>query len=72
MAKAPTAQVGVFVGNAWDPQEGRETPWIDKGVVRLPPAGKRHGGCAPRRGLLVGHRATPSDAFSSFPPVQVG
>lgn len=23
------AKVGVFVGNAWDPQEGRETPWID-------------------------------------------
>ena len=23
------ARVGVFVGNAWDPQEGRETPWID-------------------------------------------
>jgi hypothetical protein len=21
--------VAVFVGNAWDPQEGRETPWID-------------------------------------------
>jgi len=25
----PTARVGVFVGNAWDPHEGRETPWID-------------------------------------------
>jgi hypothetical protein len=25
----PQARVGVFVGNAWDPQEGRETPWID-------------------------------------------
>ncbi|MCY4234690.1 MAG: DUF499 domain-containing protein [Bacteroidetes bacterium] len=24
-----TARVGVFVGNAWDPVEGRETPWID-------------------------------------------
>ncbi len=23
------ARVGVFVGNAWDPSEGRETPWID-------------------------------------------
>ena len=29
MAKAPAARVGVFVGNAWDPGEGRETPWID-------------------------------------------
>ncbi len=29
IAKAPSARVGVFVGNAWDPVEGRETPWID-------------------------------------------
>ena len=26
---APAARVGVFVGNAWDPEKGRETPWID-------------------------------------------
>ena len=25
----PDARVGVFVGNAWDPSEGKETPWID-------------------------------------------
>lgn len=25
----PTAKVAVFVGNAWDGGEGRETPWID-------------------------------------------
>lgn len=25
----PQARVAVFVGNAWDPQDGRETPWID-------------------------------------------
>ena len=25
----PQARVGVFVGNAWDPQVGRETPWLD-------------------------------------------
>ena len=25
----PSAKVGVFVGNAWDPEDGRETPWID-------------------------------------------
>lgn len=25
----PEARVAVFVGNAWDPAEGRETPWID-------------------------------------------
>ena len=36
-------RVAVFVGNAWDPQDGRETPWIDiarqlagdKGVAAL-------------------------------------
>ena len=44
--KAPRIQVGVFVGNAWDPSQGRETPWIDlarqlageKGVAALGPA----------------------------------
>ena len=25
----PKARVGVFVGNAWDPTPGAETPWID-------------------------------------------
>jgi hypothetical protein len=25
----PAAKVAVFVGNAWDPQPGKETPWID-------------------------------------------
>ena len=43
IAEAPPARVGVFVGNAWDPAEGRETPWIDlarqlagdKGVAAL-------------------------------------
>lgn len=29
LAAVPEAKVGVFVGNAWDPREGRETPWID-------------------------------------------
>lgn len=29
IAQAPPVRVGVFVGNAWDPTEGRETPWID-------------------------------------------
>ena len=42
----PQAKVAVFVGNAWDPQPGRETPWIDlarqlagdAGVMALGPA----------------------------------
>ena len=25
----PATKTAVFVGNAWDPQNGRETPWID-------------------------------------------
>ena len=29
IAEAPAARVGVFVGNAWDPAPGRETPWLD-------------------------------------------
>ena len=29
IAEAPPTRVGVFVGNAWDPAESRETPWID-------------------------------------------
>ena len=29
LAEAPSVRVGVFVGNAWDPTQGRETPWID-------------------------------------------
>lgn len=29
LPQVPKAAVGVFVGNAWDPQEGRETPWLD-------------------------------------------
>lgn len=45
---APQAKVGIFVGNAWDPHEGKETPWIDlarqlagdKGVSLLGPSAK--------------------------------
>jgi hypothetical protein len=29
LADVPRARVGVFVGNAWDPAAGAETPWID-------------------------------------------
>ena len=29
VVEVPAARVGVFVGNAWDPAQGRETPWID-------------------------------------------
>src|SRR5271156_6838208 len=29
LSEVPTAKVAVFVGNAWDGSEGRETPWID-------------------------------------------
>ncbi len=48
VAAVPKAKVAVFVGNAWDPRDGRETPWIDiarqlaadKGVEALGPAAK--------------------------------
>jgi hypothetical protein len=29
VSAAPKAKVATFVGNAWDPQPGYETPWID-------------------------------------------
>lgn len=29
LSEVPKAAVAVFVGNAWDPQPGRETPWLD-------------------------------------------
>jgi len=29
LRSVPEARVAVFVGNAWDSHEGRETPWID-------------------------------------------
>jgi hypothetical protein len=29
LSEVPTAKVAVFVGNAWDGGQGRETPWID-------------------------------------------
>ncbi|MFY9542495.1 MAG: DUF499 domain-containing protein, partial [Dethiobacteria bacterium] len=46
LSRVPAAKVAAFVGNAWDPQEGRETPWIDlawqlageSGVRELGPA----------------------------------
>lgn len=48
LTAVPQAKVAVFVGNAWDPREGRETPWIDvayqlagaEGVATLGPAAK--------------------------------
>lgn len=48
LTEAPKAKVAVFVGNAWDPQPGRETPWIDiarqlagdEGVAVLGPSAK--------------------------------
>ncbi len=48
LSDVPTAKVAVFVGNAWDGREGRETPWIDiarqlageAGVAALGPSAK--------------------------------
>jgi hypothetical protein len=43
LREIPQAKVAVFVGNAWDPEPGKETPWLDiarqlageKGVAAL-------------------------------------
>jgi hypothetical protein len=48
LAAVPHTKAAVFVGNAWDPREGRETPWVDvarqlagdKGVAELGQAAK--------------------------------
>lgn len=48
LSELPKARVAVFVGNAWDPSEGRETPWVDlayqlaeaEGVKALGPEAK--------------------------------
>jgi hypothetical protein len=48
LSKIPHARVAVFVGNAWDPAPGMETPWIDiarqlagdEGVAALGPEAK--------------------------------
>jgi hypothetical protein len=39
LSQIPNARVAVFVGNAWDPGEGRETPWIDLARQLAGPAG---------------------------------
>jgi len=46
LASVPKAKVAVFVGNAWDPQEGRETPWIDVARQLAGDAGVRELGAA--------------------------
>ena len=48
LSRVPEARVAAFVGNAWDPREGRETPWIDlayqlageAGISELGPAAR--------------------------------
>ena len=39
LADLPDARVAVFVGNAWDPQPGAETPWLDLAQQLAGPAG---------------------------------
>jgi hypothetical protein len=48
LSRIPSGKVAVFVGNAWDPSEGKETPWLDiaqqlaggEGVAALGPEAK--------------------------------
>ena len=46
LSSVPTARVGVFVGNAWDPRDGHETPWIDIARQLAGDAGMRELGAA--------------------------
>ncbi len=39
LSECPTAKVGAFVGNAWDPKPGLETPWLDLADQLAGPAG---------------------------------
>jgi hypothetical protein len=41
LAEVPRAKVAVFVGNAWDAREGRETPWLDLAWQLAEDAGRR-------------------------------
>jgi len=46
LSSVPKARVGVFVGNAWDPKDGHETPWIDIARQLAGDAGVRELGTA--------------------------
>ncbi len=46
LSSVPKARVGVFVGNAWDPRDGHETPWIDIARQLAGDAGVRELGAA--------------------------
>src|SRR5262245_42888056 len=48
VAEIPKAAIGVFVGNAWDPQPGRETPWLDLAYQLAGPKGVELLGTAAR------------------------
>jgi hypothetical protein len=39
LKQIPKSRVAVFVGNAWDPSEGKESPWIDVARQLAGPAG---------------------------------
>jgi len=39
LSECPKAKVGAFVGNAWDPKPGLETPWLDLADQLAGPAG---------------------------------
>jgi hypothetical protein len=49
LSECPKAKVAAFVGNAWDPRPGRETPWLDiagqvagpEGILALGPAAQQ-------------------------------
>ena len=75
LRSVPEAKVAVFVGNAWDPREGRETPWIDiarqlagdKGVQEL---GRSSGTTPP--GTETSSRGFPGGRWAGASPVRRG
>ena len=72
LSSVPRARVAVFVGNAWDPPDGRETPWIDiarqlagdKGVEALGKAAKT----TPPGTESIAHTTISTQASTAAPP----
>ena len=71
LSELPKAKAAVFVGNAWDPRDGKETPWIDiarqLGRQRCRGVGKRRKVYAPRdRSHQQGVLKRREDRFSYY------
>ena|SRR5580700_7636018 len=63
LSECPTAKVAAFVGNAWDPRPGRETPWLD--VARPTGRSGRDCGTGPIRTAVCTGYGSPGPALRS-------